>query len=125
MQPWQASLIFLAAVALVAAGAFFGYRFLREWRDPAGRERKRRALVYRYGRMGEALITDFRDSVIYYSYEISGVAYAASQDVSGLGETVPADPSRLIGHSTLKYHPRNPANSIVISEEWSGLRRAS
>jgi hypothetical protein len=26
---------------------------------------------------------------------------------------------------SVKYDPRNPANSIVVAEEWSGLRGAS
>jgi hypothetical protein len=120
-----ATLIFLAGVVLVAVAGYAAWRVLRRWRDPNERERKRRSAVHRFGRLGEALITDIRDSVIYYSYEIRGVAYAASQDVSALVERVPADPSGLIGHSTLKYHPKNPANSIVICEEWSGLRRPS
>ena len=29
-----------------------------------------------------------------------------------------------IGPVSIKYDPRNPANSIVLSEEWSGLRTA-
>jgi hypothetical protein len=28
----------------------------------------------------------------------------------------------LIGPASLKYAPRNPANSILICERWSGLR---
>jgi hypothetical protein len=27
-----------------------------------------------------------------------------------------------LGPVSVKYDPRNPANSIVVSEEWSGLR---
>ena len=123
MQPWFASAIFLLAIAVVSLGAYLLWRALRSWRDPVERERKRRSILYQQGRMAQALITDFRDSVFYYSYEISGVAYAASQDVSALGARVPSEPSALIGHSALKYHPRNPANSILICEEWSGLRR--
>ena len=26
---------------------------------------------------------------------------------------------------SVKYDPRNPANSIVVAEEWSGLRGAT
>jgi len=28
----------------------------------------------------------------------------------------------LVGVANLKYSPKNPANSILICEEWSGLR---
>ena len=65
---------------------------------------------------------DVRDNALYYRYSIAGVEYAASQDISGLRELLPPDPSVLIGPATLKYLPANPANSIVICEEWSGLR---
>jgi hypothetical protein len=29
----------------------------------------------------------------------------------------------MIGPVSVKYDPRNPANSIVISEQWNGLRK--
>ena len=89
---------------------------------PEKRERRRRLNVNRLGRLGDALITEANDSVIYYSYSIRGVQYTASQDVSALREQLPAEPDRLIGIASLKYAPNNPANSILICEEWSGLR---
>jgi len=39
-------------------------------------------------------------------------------------QLMPPGPQRLIGAVTLKYSPRNAANSIVVCEEWSGLRTA-
>ncbi len=113
-------------IALVAAGlvlAFAGVFLLRgRQRDLAGRERRRLSQVNRVGRMGEATITEFRDHAIFYEYEVRGVAYTASQDVSALEGRLPANPSALIGNTAIKYHPRNPANSIVLCQEWSGLR---
>ena len=91
---------------------------------PEKRERKRREEVNRLGRLGDALITEVSESVIYYSYTVRGVQYTASQDVSTLRDRLPAEPERLIGVVSLKYAPRNPANSILICEEWSGLRVA-
>ena len=35
---------------------------------------------------------------------------------------LPEDPDRLIGPVYMKYTPRNPANSIIVCEQWSGLR---
>jgi hypothetical protein len=72
--------------------------------------------------LGEALITEADAGVLYYSYSVGGVSYTASQDVSALGHLLPADRNRLVGLSSLKYSPRNPANSILLCEEWSGLR---
>ena len=72
--------------------------------------------------MGDATIIDVRECVLFYSYEIRGVAYTTSQDASDFKAQLPAETSVLIGPVGLKYSPGNPANSIVICEEWSGLR---
>jgi hypothetical protein len=95
---------------------------LRVRGTPEKRERKRRLLVHREGRLGDAMLTEASADTLYYSYSIRGVQYTASQDVATLREHLPADPERLIGHVTLKYATNNPANSILICEEWSGLR---
>jgi hypothetical protein len=104
----------LIAVAIVIA--------LRVHGTPEKRERKRRLNVNRQGRLGDALITEATDSVIYYTYSLRGVQYTASQDVTALRDQLPAEPDRMIGVASLKYAPNNPANSILICEEWSGLR---
>jgi hypothetical protein len=118
----SAPVVFASGLAVVSAAGYGAWRVLRRLRDPRERERRRRAYVHRSGRMDDAVITDVRDQVIYYSYELRGVAYATSQDVSALAALLPADPALLVGHVGLKYDPRNPANSIVVCEEWSGLR---
>jgi len=89
---------------------------------PEKRERKRRLNVHRQGRLGDAMISEATESTLYYFYTVRGVQYTASQDVSTLREYLPADPLRLIGVSGLKYSSKNPANSILVCEEWSGLR---
>ena len=89
---------------------------------PEKRERKRRLSVHRQGRLGDAMISEATDQTLYYFYTVRGVHYTASQDVSALREYLPADPHRLIGVSGLKYSPKNPSNSILVCEEWSGLR---
>ncbi len=89
---------------------------------PEKREQKRRLMVHRQGRLGDALITEATEDTLYYCYTIRGVQYTASQDVTALRQRLPADPERLIGLASLKYATNNPANSILICEEWSGLR---
>jgi len=89
---------------------------------PEKRERKRRLSVHRQGRLGDAMISEATDETLYYFYIVRGVHYTASQDVSTLREYLPADPHRLIGVAGLKYSSKNPANSILVCEEWSGLR---
>ena len=118
----------LAILGAVGAGAVgFGIRLtMRLMRaNPEKRERKRRLDLHRHGRLGDALILEATDALLYYSYSVRGVQYEASQDVSGLRELLPPEPERLIGPASLKYSPRNPANSILICEEWSGLRAPS
>jgi len=86
---------------------------------------RRRLSVNLHGRLGDATITEIQDDTLYYSYSVGGVTYTASQDISQLRERLPADPNLLIGRpASLKYTPRNPANSIIICEDWSGLRNA-
>lgn len=93
--------------------------------NPEKRERKRRLELHQRGRLGDALITEASEAMLYYSYSVAGVQYEASQDVSALRELLPPEPERLIGPASLKYSSRNPANSILICEEWSGLRAPS
>jgi hypothetical protein len=72
--------------------------------------------------MGDATITDVQDDTLYFSYSVQGVAYNASQDVTAMRHLLPKDIAQTIGPVWIKYLPRNPANSIVVSEQWSGLR---
>jgi hypothetical protein len=108
------------AVVLIALAIFVALRVVRG--SPEKRERKRRLAVHRQGRLGDALITEATGETLYYSYSIRGVQYAASQDITSLREQLPAEPERLIGVASLKYAPNNPANSILVCEEWSGIR---
>ena len=72
------------------------------------------------------MVTDVQDETLYFSYSVSGVVYNTSQDISTLRAQLPAKIPLAVGPVTLKYLTRNPANSIVVCEQWSGLRmRAS
>lgn len=116
---WQVTGLAIFAVALSALGVWI----LVLHRDsPEKRERQRRLTINERGRLADGTVTDVGPNVLYYSYCISGVEYRTSQDLSQIAQLMPADPERLIGPVTLKYSPRNPANSIVLCESWSGLR---
>ena len=118
----------LGLLGAVAAGTIgFGVRMgLRMMQgNPEKRERKRRLELHTRGRLGDALVTEATEGMLYYSYSVRGVQYEASQDVSTLRELLPAQPEQLIGPASLKYSTRNPANSMLICEEWSGLRAPS
>jgi len=72
--------------------------------------------------MGDASLVDLRDGLLFYTYDVRGVEYTASQDVTALGQVMPSDFSLAVGPILVKYDPRNPANSIVLAEDWSGFR---
>jgi hypothetical protein len=116
----------MAIAAGVAAGVLLllgaAWWVVRSRPTPAERERQRRLAVHRQGRICDGNVVDYRDETLYYSYVIAGIEYTASQDVSNLGEILPADPTTVIGPGSVKYLARNPANSIVVCEQWSGLR---
>ncbi|MGA2197238.1 MAG: hypothetical protein ABSH40_18390 [Bryobacteraceae bacterium] len=116
------------AVTLALAGiltvllAILGYRWWRDSRvTPEERERRRRDALAAHGKMGDAVLVEIREDVLFYTYAVRGVEYTASQDVSALAERVPGDYSS-VASVAVKFDPRNPANSIVLAEGWSGLR---
>ena len=117
--------LILALVGVVAAvSAIIGYRAWRRSKvTPEEKERRRRAALVLRGKMGDATITELRGDLIFYSYDVRGVEYIASQDVSLLKEHLPSDLSALIGAVSVRYDAKIPANSIILAEEWSGLRR--
>jgi hypothetical protein len=116
----QALVIGAASLPVIAAGI---YVVLRIRRKPKDKEKLRRLEVNQYGRLGDATITDISDDAIFYEYFVGGLTYTASQDISQLREMIPAESHRLIGRpASLKYSVQNPANSILLCEEWSGLR---
>jgi len=117
----QVTVLLIVSVALLVLGLYILFSMRRNTRD---KEKRRRLAVNRYGRLGDATITEVDNDTVYYVYSISGVIYSASQDISQLREQISSDPDRLIGPVGLKYSTRNPANSIILCEEWSGLRVA-
>ena len=116
----QLAVLGVLAVAIVAVGARFLLPLLRK--NPEKRERKRRLEVNRQGRLGDALITEATTETIYYVYSVRGVQYETSQDITWLRDYLPAEPEKLIGQAHVKYLVNSPANSILVCEEWSGLR---
>jgi len=109
--------------AVVVTGAIFGYRAWKQSRvTPEERERRRRAALVTHGKMGDATITELRGDLVFYSYDVRGVEYIASQDLSLLKEYLPSELSVLVGAVSVRYDAKNPANSMILAEDWSGLR---
>jgi hypothetical protein len=111
------------ACALTAALVALAIWIVRRMRTtPEKRERLRRLSIHATGRLGDAFLTAVDENLLHYTYKVRGVQYEASQDVSSLRDRLPVDPERMIGMVGMKYLSKNPANSILICEEWSGLR---
>jgi|ERR1019366_8629059 hypothetical protein len=119
----------MVAVALGAASVMLlvalGYRAWQRSRvTPEERERWRRAWLVATGKISDAMLVEIRENLVFYSYAVRGVEYTASQDVSRLVDKAVVDFSGISALS-VRYDPRNPANSIVVAEAWSGLRGAA
>jgi len=116
------------AIILVAAGIWW---FIVSHRPSAEElERRRREHLTSLGRITDGLIVDARTlsgdesldptpEVLVYSYRLAGVTYNCAQDVSMLPEQVRG--YRLDQPISIRYDPRHPGNSILVSETWSGL----
>ena len=127
-----------AAALTVVAGAFIS-RLLGRSPDADEIERQRRAYLNQIGRIVEGQITDLvevaediarrkgknadaKRKLVCYSYSISGVSYETAQDITNLEGR--AGLERIVTGlpASVKYDPSNPKNSILIADDWSGLR---
>src|ERR1035441_5058708 len=108
------------AVVLVLALATLVYRaWLRSRVTVEERERRRCAWLVVTGKITDAMLVEIRENVVFYSYLVRGVEYNASQDLARLVDLTALDFSGISAMS-VRYDARNPANSIVAAEEWSG-----
>jgi hypothetical protein len=62
-------------------------------------------------------------TLLIYQYDVAGVSYEASQDVTYLRQLINLHSCRLGLPTSVRYDPQNPGNSIVVSERWMGLRQ--
>jgi hypothetical protein len=60
--------------------------------------------------------------LVSYSYLISGVTYQTAQDITGLESQIRLE--RLVAGqpASIKYDAANPSDSILVADDWSGLR---
>ncbi len=96
-------------------------------------ERERRAWLEGSGRITDGLVIDVQEFevqeqrraavMLIYKYDVAGVSYECSQDVTYLRHWINLHSCRLGLHTSVKYDPLNPGNSLVVSENWMGLRQ--
>ncbi|MGH7185118.1 MAG: DUF3592 domain-containing protein, partial [Pseudomonadota bacterium] len=60
--------------------------------------------------------------LVCYSYSISGVTFQTAQDTTDLLDRIRFNGLVAGQPTSVKYDPSNPSNSILIAEDWSGLR---
>lgn len=113
-----------AGAAVTLVGAFALRRWLLRRPTPEEVERRRRLAIHQFGKMADGMILDVREAAIEYSYDVRGLEYIAIQDVTALQDRLPEPRISIAGPVGVKFDPRNPANSIVVCEDWSGIRPA-
>jgi hypothetical protein len=128
-----------AVVAVTASAALWWYTRKRPTADEL--EEERRQSLLSFGRIVDGMLLDSFEIVapiasrrepgietgavrhmLLYQYEISGVSYECSQDITTLAHIL--DPAKVkIGMPcSIRYQPGSPENSILVAERWSGLR---
>ena len=130
----------LNAASLAVLGGAFISRLLGRSPDPDEIERRRRAYLNQIGRIVEGQITDLvevtedkaqrrgtkegdgRRKLVCYSYSISGVSYETAQDITSLQGRAGLEHIITGLPASIKFDPSNPSNSILIADDWSGLR---
>jgi len=131
---WEIAAGAVWIAALIALGLWL---ILRKRLTPEEQERARRGLLAHSGRLVDGMLLDICEveapakskdeagrtlTMLLYSYRIGGVDYEASQDITDMREVVDAEQVRAGFPCSARYLPGNPQNSIVVAEEWSGLR---
>jgi hypothetical protein len=121
--------ILILAVAVVATLAYFMLR--RKPKTADDLERERREWLDRIGRITDGTVIDVQEmpannrsaTFLIYHYDVAGVSYEASQDVTYLRQLINLHSCRLGLPTSVRFDPQNPGNSIVLSERWMGLRQ--
>ncbi|HKN70672.1 MAG TPA: hypothetical protein VJX30_06575 [Terriglobales bacterium] len=121
-------------LALVTIGvAVASYALLRRKPKLANAaELERRTWLNTVGRITDGTVIDVQEittaadrpaTMLIYQYDVAGVSYEASQDVTYLRQWINLHSCRLGVPTSVKYDSRNPGNSMVIAEGWTGLRQ--
>ncbi len=123
--------LYAIAGGLAVTGGLSALYIARRYRKtPEQRERERRDHLQKVGRIIDGTVIDVSEmdqegrpvQLLIYNYDVAGVAYEASQDVTHLRQHIDLHTCRIGLPASVRYDPQNPGNSIVIAEGWSGLR---
>ena len=120
----------IAGGLLVACSLSVLYVARKRRKTPEQLEKQRRDYLQQVGRIIDGTVIDVAEieqqgspvQLLIYTYDVAGVSYEASQDVTHLRQHIDMHTCRIGLPASIKYDPQNPGNSIVIAEGWSGLR---
>jgi hypothetical protein len=118
----------IGGATLLAVGT--AYLLRKGRKTPEQLERERRTRIATHGRITDGTVIDAQEitgdgqtlQMLIFQYDVAGVSYEASQDITHLRQYVDIHTCKVGLPSSVKYNPQNPGDSIVISEDWSGLR---
>jgi hypothetical protein len=122
-----------AAGLTVIAGLAVGAVFLFGRKRPTDEEieRARRKFLAQTGRLVDGMLLDVREmqtddgrtlTLLEYSYRNGGADYECSQDITSMTGVIDIAQMRAGFPCSVRYQQNCPQNSIVVAEEWSGLR---
>jgi hypothetical protein len=124
---------FLFLIVIASGILLVTYLFLRRKpKTSLDLERERRAWLEQIGRITDGTVMDVQEVqtsdnrstiLLIYQYDVAGVSYECSQDVTYLRPMINLHSCRLGLPTSVRYDPQNPGNSIVVSEGWMGLRQ--
>jgi hypothetical protein len=125
--------IYIWILAVAGAAALTYVIFRREGKSSDDVEKERRGWLEQSGRITDGTVIDVQEIpgkelhksavVLIYHYDVAGVSYECSQDVTYLRHIVNLHSCRLGLPTSVRYDPQNPGNSLVVSEKWMGLRQ--
>ena len=124
----------LYSLVVAGGGALLAAYFLFRPKAKTGDdiERERRQWLDNVGRITDGTVIDVQEmegknqkaaTLLIFQYDVAGVSYEASQDVTYLRQRINLHSCRLGLPTSVRYDPQNPGNSIVLSERWMGLRQ--
>lgn len=130
---WPPHYYYILLGSLAGASLVAGYLLGLRRKSPEQRERERRERINAIGRITDGTVVDLCEEpgknghastvqLLVFNYDVAGVTYEASQDISHLPQYAELHKGKLGLHASIKYDPQNPGNSIVVAETWSGLR---
>ena len=128
INPWDVA---VGVVILGAVAPLAWWLFLRRRPTAEELERARRLFLVQSGRIVDGMLLDVCEveaedgrtlTMLLFHYRIGGVDYECSQDITDMPGVVDVGQIRAGFPCSVRCQPGNPQNSIVVAEQWSGLR---